>query len=152
MNLRRHLRWAMARRSEVFRGRPDGGAHTLMIEGEPPHFMPPPDPIDSGRRGPDPVVLAVATASPPHRVNQRELRAFARRMFARVLAAYEHALQVPRARLQTARDVLRDHGNMSSPTLLFVLERLRTTPAIGAPGLAVALGPGFSAEGTVFRW
>ena len=72
---------------------------------------------------------------------------------AKVLAAYEDELQVPRARLQTAWDVLRDHGNMSSPTLLFVLERfLQTTPTTRAPGLAVALGPGFSAEGMIFRW
>lgn len=72
---------------------------------------------------------------------------------AKVLAAYEACLAVPRARLESSWGVLRDHGNMSSATLLFVLERfLRATPASGALGLAAALGPGFAAEGVVFRW
>lgn len=71
----------------------------------------------------------------------------------KVLAAYESSLEVPAARISCAREVLRDHGNMSSPTLLFVLERfLRTTPATDELGMAVALGPGFSAEGVAFRW
>ena len=72
---------------------------------------------------------------------------------ARVLAAYEAALAVPRARIETAYQVLRAHGNMSSPTVLFVLERfMRDTPPTGAPGLLLGLGPGFAAEGVVFRW
>jgi alkylresorcinol/alkylpyrone synthase len=55
--------------------------------------------------------------------------------------------------LRYAREVLRDHGNMSSPTVLFVLERfLANAPARGEPGLLLALGPGFCAEGVVFRW
>ena len=72
---------------------------------------------------------------------------------ARVLAAYEAALAVPRERIETAYQVLRAHGNMSSPTVLFVLERfMRDTTRTGAPGLLLGLGPGFAAEGVVFRW
>jgi alkylresorcinol/alkylpyrone synthase len=72
---------------------------------------------------------------------------------ARVLAAYEAALAVPRARIETAYQVLRAHGNMSSPTVLFVLDRfMRETPRTGAAGLVLGLGPGFAAEGVVFRW
>ncbi len=72
---------------------------------------------------------------------------------AKVLAAYESALGVPRARIESAYTVLREHGNMSSPTLLFVLERfMRETPRSGAAGLMLGLGPGFAAEGVVFRW
>lgn len=72
---------------------------------------------------------------------------------AKVLATCEACLGLPPARLQLAREVLRDHGNMSSPTVLFVLERfLRSTPQSGALGLAAAFGPGFSAEGVVFAW
>jgi alkylresorcinol/alkylpyrone synthase len=71
----------------------------------------------------------------------------------RVLDAWESALGLDRERLRYAREVLRDHGNMSSPTVLFVLERfLANTPARGEPGLLLALGPGFCAEGVVFRW
>ncbi len=72
---------------------------------------------------------------------------------ARVLEAYAEALGLERESLAASADVLRDHGNMSSPTVLFVLERfLETTPATGEKGLLLALGPGFSAEGVLFRW
>lgn len=71
----------------------------------------------------------------------------------RVLEAFVEALEVDPARFAAARDVLRDYGNMSSPTVLFVLERfLATTPASDEPGLLMALGPGFSAESVLFRW
>ena len=75
----------------------------------------------------------------------------------KVLDAWETALELrspdERARLRYAREVLRDHGNMSSPTVLFVLERfLAETPARGEAGLLLALGPGFCAEGVGFRW
>jgi alkylresorcinol/alkylpyrone synthase len=72
---------------------------------------------------------------------------------AKVLAAYEAVLSVPRARIGHAWAVLASHGNMSSPTVLFVLQRfLADTAPTGAPGLLVGLGPGFSAEGVSFRW
>ncbi|MCA9698014.1 MAG: type III polyketide synthase, partial [Myxococcales bacterium] len=71
----------------------------------------------------------------------------------KVLDAYEHTLGLEPERLRHAREVLRDHGNMSSPTALFVLERfLADTPASGEAGLLLALGPGFCAEGVGFRW
>lgn len=72
---------------------------------------------------------------------------------AKVLAAYEAALDIPSARIASAYAVLRGYGNMSSPTALFVLEEfLRTTPRTGAHGLLIGLGPGFCAEGVVLRW
>ncbi len=66
-----------------------------------------------------------------------------------ILEAVERALKLPVAALESARAVLREYGNMSSPTLLFVLERLL---AQGRPGRGVALafGPGLSLEG--MRW
>lgn len=71
----------------------------------------------------------------------------------KVLDAYAQTLDLAPARLEHARAVLRDHGNMSSPTALFVLERfLASTPATGEHGLVLALGPGFCAEGISFRW
>ncbi|MBL0925206.1 MAG: hypothetical protein IBJ12_12165 [Sphingomonadaceae bacterium] len=45
--------------------------------------------------------------------------------------------------LATTREVLRDNGNMSSPTVLFVLEALLAKGAPAAPTLLTALGPGF---------
>lgn len=72
---------------------------------------------------------------------------------ARVLEAYAEALDLTDEDLRAARDVLREHGNMSSPTVLFVLERLLREPALepGALMLMGALGPGFSAELALFQ-
>jgi alkylresorcinol/alkylpyrone synthase len=66
----------------------------------------------------------------------------------KVLRAYADALGVAPERLHHAREVLRDYGNMSSPSCLFVLERFLAAGDIGAGERAVvsALGPGFCAE------
>lgn len=72
---------------------------------------------------------------------------------AKVIAAYQQALDLPSERLDHARAVLRDHGNMSSPTCLFVLERFLRGREIGPGQHAVlsALGPGFCAEYVLLR-
>jgi len=49
------------------------------------------------------------------------------------------------ALIEPSRSVLRECGNMSSPTLLFILERLRRRGAPG-PCLAMAFGPGLCVE------
>ncbi len=56
--------------------------------------------------------------------------------------------------LAPSRAVLRHHGNMSSATVVFVLEEtLRTCqPLPRTWGLMIALGPGFAAEGALVRW
>lgn len=63
---------------------------------------------------------------------------------AKVLDALETVLAPCTAGLEEARAVLRDHGNMSAVTVLFVLERRIAAGARG-PHLMTALGPGFSA-------
>ena len=65
----------------------------------------------------------------------------------KVLQAYEKALNVAPERLETARKILRDYGNMSSPTVLFTLaESLRTPLRKTETALLAALGPGFATE------
>ena len=51
-------------------------------------------------------------------------------------------------------DVLRELGNLSSATVLFVLDRVlrRAPPPPGSYGLMAAFGPGFSAELSLMRW
>lgn len=71
---------------------------------------------------------------------------------AKVLDAYRDALAVPDTELAHARAVLRECGNMSAPSVLFVLERTLRMPAGDAWGLMTALGPGFSCEQLLFRW
>lgn len=72
---------------------------------------------------------------------------------AKVLAAYAEALECPAEAFAHAYEVLRTHGNMSSPTCLFVLERFLDAGEIGAGehALVSALGPGFSAEYVLAR-
>ena len=66
---------------------------------------------------------------------------------AKVLTAYQSSLQIEPALLRPAEEVLRAYGNMSSPTVLFVLEKnLERGWQSGEKGLVAALGPGFSCE------
>ncbi|WP_439542426.1 type III polyketide synthase [Hyphomicrobium sp.] len=62
----------------------------------------------------------------------------------KVLETAEEVLGIEREKIVYSWDVLRDYGNMSSATALFVLERAIKAGAVGLHLLA-AFGPGFSA-------
>ena len=72
----------------------------------------------------------------------------------RVLDRAGRLLDLTDAQMAHTRNVLRSFGNMSSATILFVLEEtLRTeSPVPGDWGLMVGLGPGFAAEGALLSW
>jgi alkylresorcinol/alkylpyrone synthase len=61
---------------------------------------------------------------------------------AKVLDALEDAMDMQRGDLKESRSVLREYGNMSAVTALFVAERMRL---MGLQTLMSALGPGFTA-------
>jgi predicted naringenin-chalcone synthase len=63
----------------------------------------------------------------------------------RILGSVEAALSLDPEALAVSRGVLAEHGNMSSATILFVLDRLRATGAEG-PCVALAFGPGLTVE------
>jgi predicted naringenin-chalcone synthase len=65
-----------------------------------------------------------------------------------VLDAVSNALDLARGAVDHSRDVLRAYGNMSSATIVFVLDRiLRAAPAASAgTGCALAFGPGMMCE------
>jgi len=68
---------------------------------------------------------------------------------AKVMAAYAQALAVNMQEFSYSVDVLRDYGNMSSATVLFVLDRMLKDPAFtwsSSFAMMSSLGPGFSAE------
>jgi alkylresorcinol/alkylpyrone synthase len=71
---------------------------------------------------------------------------------AKVLHAFTVALGRPPEAFVHSREVLREFGNMSSPTCLFVLDRFLRSGEIAAGDIGVlgALGPGFSAEFVLF--
>lgn len=58
------------------------------------------------------------------------------------------------SQLRFSRMVLRNYGNMSSPTVMFVLDEVVRTgdPQRGDWGVMIALGPGMAAETALLRW
>ena len=68
----------------------------------------------------------------------------------KVIDAIETALDLEQGELNLEREVLRDYGNMSAPTALFVLERLLER---GLPDttLMTAFGPGFTCSGLLLE-
>ena len=67
----------------------------------------------------------------------------------RVVASVREALGLPPEAVEESEGVLREHGNMSSATILFILERLFRSAA-APPLVALAFGPGLTAEVAVF--
>jgi alkylresorcinol/alkylpyrone synthase len=69
---------------------------------------------------------------------------------AKVITAIEEALDLEPGALDLEREVLHDHGNMSAPTVCFVLDRLL---ARGLPErtLMTAFGPGFTCAGMLLE-
>jgi predicted naringenin-chalcone synthase len=64
-----------------------------------------------------------------------------------ILDAVESALDLDTDALDISREILRRFGNMSSATVLFVLEAMLADPApSGTGGIAMAFGPGLTAE------
>ena len=69
---------------------------------------------------------------------------------AKVINALETALTLDQGTLDCERQVISDYGNMSSPTILFVLEQVRAK-GLPARALLTALGPGFTASCVALR-
>jgi alkylresorcinol/alkylpyrone synthase len=69
----------------------------------------------------------------------------------KVLTAYEEALMVGGDFLKYTREVMADNGNMSSATVLYVLERFMTKGFENGYGLMMSMGPGFSSEMVLLR-
>jgi predicted naringenin-chalcone synthase len=67
----------------------------------------------------------------------------------RILTACAEALRLDHACLEPSQAILADYGNMSSPTVLFILDRLRANPD-SLPCVMLAFGPGLSVEAALF--
>src|SRR5258705_2927117 len=72
----------------------------------------------------------------------------------RVIEEARRLLDLDDTQVAHSRHVLKHFGNMSSATVLFVLEEtLRSGGALtGDLALMISLGPGFAAEGALLRW
>ncbi len=64
----------------------------------------------------------------------------------KILLAYEASLFINEASLKNTKDVMKNYGNMSSPTVLYVLEKFFSSGFENGLGLMLSLGPGFSCE------
>lgn len=69
----------------------------------------------------------------------------------RVLDGLARAFGLEREALAFSYDVLRDHGNMSSPTILFVLKRFLDSSPPDGTGVLLAFGAGFSCYALLFE-
>lgn len=68
----------------------------------------------------------------------------------RILEACADAIGLPPESHAVSREVLGEFGNMSSPTILFILDRLRRRQA-PRPCVAIGFGPGLAVEAALFR-
>jgi predicted naringenin-chalcone synthase len=66
----------------------------------------------------------------------------------RIIDAIAKTLQLPQTALGCSYDIMREYGNMSSPTILFVLKQLMQQHKNGMPAeiFGAAFGPGLSME------
>jgi 3-hydroxy-3-methylglutaryl CoA synthase len=66
----------------------------------------------------------------------------------------ERRLELEPDDLQYSRAVLKNYGNMSSATILFVLDDIirRGEPRVGDHAVLMAFGPGLTMEASLLRW
>jgi alpha-pyrone synthase len=68
-----------------------------------------------------------------------------------ILDAVEKGLELPPGALAASREVLSCFGNMSSATVMFVLQRMMQQVRSGQRGCAMSFGPGLTAETMLFH-
>ena len=90
-----------------------------------------------------------------HRLSQKEIRAYILHPGGQKLLTYmQEELGLCPCQVQPSWDVLRDYGNLSSASVLYVLNEWmdRKQMVAGDRGLLAAFGPGFSAEMLLLQW
>jgi alpha-pyrone synthase len=89
-----------------------------------------------------------------HRLNQKDIDFWAVHPGGRqVLDRTATALGLSEDQMESSYSILRDYGNMSSPTVLFILERIiRQRIPTHRYGLALAFGPGLTIEGCLLEF
>ncbi|WP_075982070.1 type III polyketide synthase [Bacillus massilinigeriensis] len=70
----------------------------------------------------------------------------------KVLEAYKETLSLPSEMIDDSLHILRNYGNMSSVTVIYVLKRFLEKGKSNEMGLVTSLGPGFSSELLLLRW
>ena len=72
----------------------------------------------------------------------------------KILDYVQERLGLATNQLNASRVVLSEYGNMSSATILFVLDEIQrqSQPAAGDFGILMSFGPGLTMEGALIRW
>src|SRR5262249_33985600 len=72
----------------------------------------------------------------------------------KILDYVQSRLGLSSEQLLPSRTVLRDCGNMSSATILFVLDEIQRSadPHTGDYGMLLGFGPGLTSEALLLRW
>ncbi len=68
-----------------------------------------------------------------------------------ILDAVEQGLSLPKDALAASREMLARYGNMSSATIMFVLQSILASARSGQRGCAMSFGPGLTAETMLFH-
>jgi predicted naringenin-chalcone synthase len=69
----------------------------------------------------------------------------------KILTAVAEALALPGSSLEVSKRVLASRGNMSSATVLFILEALRSANGLRMPCVLMSFGPGITAEALLLK-
>jgi predicted naringenin-chalcone synthase len=72
----------------------------------------------------------------------------------KIVEFVQQQLDIQPEKVASSYAILRDYGNMSSATILFVLQHIRQTqcPPRGSYGVLLAFGPGLTMEGILVQW
>lgn len=90
-----------------------------------------------------------------HRLSRSDIRFWVAHPGGRkVIDNVQAATGLTDEQLRFSKSVLRNYGNMSSPTVMFVLNEViqRGDPRPGDWGVMMALGPGMAAEAALLKW
>lgn len=73
---------------------------------------------------------------------------------ARILQHLQDSLDLDDTAMEPSYAILRDYGNMSSPTILFILDHIQQhrAPQPGEYGIIMAFGPGLTMEAALLQW
>jgi alkylresorcinol/alkylpyrone synthase len=91
----------------------------------------------------------------PHQLKHSDIQHWAIHPGGRkILDHVQTRLELTDGQMAASRRILREHGNMSSPTVLFVLDAIISDapPAPGDYGVMMAFGPGLTLEAALLRW
>jgi predicted naringenin-chalcone synthase len=69
----------------------------------------------------------------------------------RILAATAECLELTPEQIGHSEAILASHGNMSSPTVMFILERIQSQARSG-PTVMLGFGPGLAIEAALLDW